>query len=143
MLFSESVIMGIKLAVMVERIPMVSSSIKVQLVIKTPAVRIGRISVPTITETMIVEMDKKHVTANLAIVEMLCIVSVAKINVEMDRVPVLASPVLSIVEMIVVNIKILMIQLMCTIVEVALMVNCAAKTNTVRIQPIPIIVVVL
>lgn len=38
--------MGIKLAVMVERIPLVSSLAQVQLVIKTLAVQIGRISAP-------------------------------------------------------------------------------------------------
>lgn len=45
MFFSQSVTMDIKLAVMVERIPTVSSSVKMQLVIKTLAVQIGRIFV--------------------------------------------------------------------------------------------------
>lgn len=97
---------------------------------------------PTITETMVVDMDKEHVAANFAIVETLSIVSVTKINVEMDNVLVLTTLVLSFVEMIVVNIKILMMlhiyiaeilmMLHIYIVEKALMVNCVAKTKTVR-----------
>lgn len=47
MFFSQSVTMGIKLAVMVQRIPTVRPSVKVQLVIKTLAVQIGRVYVVT------------------------------------------------------------------------------------------------
>jgi len=60
MFFSRSVTMGINLAVMVERIPTVSSSVKVQMVIKTLAVQIGRISVvkPAMTKEMTIVMAR-------------------------------------------------------------------------------------
>jgi len=54
MISSQSVTSNIKLAVMVERILMVSSSVKVQLVIKTLAVYVVRISVvnPAMTKKL-------------------------------------------------------------------------------------------